>query len=78
MGATVIQSLTTKGSVGIQIQARRIGKKRDTQNQFVKTSGKMSKVARRVLMEEAKEALKTAIAERKQEEREGNALKRNV
>jgi hypothetical protein len=77
VGATVIKALTTKGSAGIQMPPRRTGKKRDAQNQFVKTGGKMSKVARRV-MEEAKETLKTAIAERKQEERESDALKGNV
>ena len=77
MGATVIKSLTTKSSVGIQMRASRIGKKRDAQNQFVKTGGKMSKVANRV-MEGIKEALNTTIAERKQEERDDDTLKGNV
>jgi len=57
--------------------SRRIGKKRDAQNQFVKTGGKMRKVARRV-MERTKETLKTTIAERKQGEWKDDALKGNV
>jgi hypothetical protein len=77
VGAIITKALTTKGSASIQMPTRRNGKKQDAQNQFVKTGGKMSNVARRV-MEETKEALKTDIAERNQEEREGDALKGNV
>ena len=64
MAVAVIKALATKDIVGIQMPARRIGKKRDAQNQFVKAGGEMNKVAMRV-MEETKEALKIAIPERK-------------
>ena len=70
VGATVIRSLTTKASAGIEMPPRRAGKKRNAQNQFVKTGGNMGKVARQE-MEERKEELKKAIAERKQEDRVG-------
>ena len=66
VGGTVMKGLTNKASAGVEMPPRRSGKKRDANNGFVKKGGNMSKVAR-AKMEEGKDVLMRAIAERKAE-----------
>ena len=59
-----MKGLTNQASAGVEMPPSRSGKKRDADKRFVKKGGNTSKVSREK-MEEGKEVLMRAIAEKK-------------